>query len=89
MNIDSSINPMPARRAERSSALAGIFANRLMDRVVTPLRSVTARLVRAIRAFVPRCFKGVDARDKPGQARHDEIEPIVAALRVRYGSGPP
>jgi hypothetical protein len=30
MNIDNSISPMPARRAERSSAAVEIFVSRLM-----------------------------------------------------------
>jgi acyl dehydratase len=43
----------------------------------------SARLCPAIHVFVLRCFKDVDARDKPG---HDEIERIAAIAPLRYGS---
>src|SRR6266404_6691868 len=71
MNIDSSINPMAGRRAERSSAAVEILANRLMDdRGVFPS---WPDLFRPYTSFTPSRFKDVDARHKAG---HDELRGI-------------
>jgi hypothetical protein len=76
MNIDSSINPMPARRAERSSLKAEIFAKRFIDcSGVSLLFFCHGRTCSGHpRAFAQRCFKDVDARDKPG---HDELNQLL------------
>jgi acyl dehydratase len=74
MNIDSSINPMPASRAERSSNPVDILANRLiLDRNGAFHSSSWPGLFRPSTSFVPRCFKDVDARHKAG---HDELRGI-------------
>ncbi len=57
MKIESSINPMPARRAERSAAAVEILASRVMNE----LRGyvvffVMAGLVPAIHAFLVTLF---------------------------------
>src|SRR5882724_2662414 len=82
MKIDSSINPTPARRAERSSEVVEIFVNRLIDRraalhhsscpgiAVRRTASLPLAYVPAIHVFMRCRFKDVDARDKPG---HDEL----------------
>jgi len=71
MNIDNSINPMPARRAERSSAAGEILAKRVIDDRRVLLAPSWPGSSRPSTSFVPRCFKDVDARDKPG---HDELD---------------
>jgi hypothetical protein len=82
MNIDSSINPMPARRAERSSAAVEILAKRVIDDRRVLLAPSWPGSSRPHTSSVPRCFKDVDARDKPG---HDELSGLVAATTpVRY-----
>ena len=57
MKTPSIINPMPASRAERSSAIEG-FARRVM-----PVLSLPGYVPVLLR-WVPCCFKDVDARDE-------------------------
>src|ERR1700738_5691161 len=66
---DTSISPMPARRAERSSEAVEILASKLISDRDVP-RFVMAGFFPAIHAHCACCFKDVDARDKP---RHDEL----------------
>src|SRR5205807_4469088 len=70
MNIDNSINPMPARRAERSSAAGEILAKRVIDDRRVLLAPSWPGSSRPSTSFVPRCFKDVDARDKCSDRRH-------------------
>ena len=66
MEIDSSISPMPASRADRSSVAVEIFARMLMrDRLRIFLRLRHTKVSRHP-AFVPRCFNDMDGRHKPG-----------------------
>ena len=73
MKIASSINPMPASRAERSSEVES-FANRLIsDAALHLCRAAVMAASRSpspIHVFGAARFKDVDARDKPG---HDEL----------------
>src|SRR6266480_4157150 len=95
MNIDNSINPIPARRAERSSAAGEILAKRVIDDRRVLLAPSWPGSSRPSTSFVPRCFKDVDARERrqvyvvcarqttmPG---HDELSELVAATTpMRY-----
>jgi acyl dehydratase len=80
MKIDSSINPMPASRAERWSVVVEIFESKLICDSSVASHFVVASIAVPKTASLPlayvphprllcRCFKDVDARDKPA---HDE-----------------
>src|SRR6266446_3053740 len=90
MNIDNNISPMPARRAERSSAAGEILAKRVIDDRRVLLASSWPGSSRPPTSFVPRCFKDVDARERrqvyvvcarqttiPG---HDDVEWFAAFI---------
>src|SRR3954470_2725353 len=67
MNIDSSIQLMAARRAERSSVAVEILASRLIDdRGLASCSWSWPGASGRPRLFMPRRFKDVGARDKPG-----------------------
>jgi hypothetical protein len=87
MNIDSSISPMPARRAERSSNPVDIFANRVIDGFWRCfLFSVIAGRVPAIHVSSAGMFKDVDARDKPGhdQSSGTDCRIGTSAIAIRH-----
>src|SRR5580704_13463161 len=68
MHTDTSIRPMPASRAECASVSGEIFESRLISGSAS--------------CYVPRCFKGMDARDKPG---HDLNRTRSLEKAEKYG----
>src|SRR5881397_3503567 len=68
MNIDSSINPMPARRAERSSAAMEIFVSRVIQGSFVRGRPRFAyQVAKGLSSVIPGCA----ARRRPGIHTHD------------------
>src|SRR5580704_15868075 len=68
MHTDTSIRPMPASRAECASVSGEIFESRLISGSAS--------------CHVPRCFKGMDARGKPG---HDLNRTRSLEKAEKYG----